>query len=285
MVPHRILALVPVSLLLLALSCGGGGSRNNFVAGGGSPGGSTQPQQLVPLTRLSTDIFTNPAGQHASEVEPHAFAFGSTIVTTFQVGRINPGGGVAIGFATSTNGGVTWTSGNLPGLTTSFQNGSFSAASDTVVAYDALHGQWLISTLPIAAVDRVAVSRSRDGITWDNPILVSNTPNADKNWIVCDNTPSSPHYGNCYLEWDDPSQAGLIFMSTSSDGGLTWSAARNTFDRATGIGGEPIVQPNGNVVVPILGFATQANPVSQPDRVPLHRRRHHLERQPRLSVR
>jgi hypothetical protein len=40
-------------------------------------------------------------------------------------------------------------------------------------------------------------------------------------------------------------------MSTSTDGGLTWAPARNTADLAAGIGGQPVVQPNGTVVVPI----------------------------------
>jgi hypothetical protein len=249
---------------MFALSCGGGGSGNNFVPppGGGTPS-PTPPQVLVALTRLSSDTFTNPPGQHASEVEPHAAAFGSTIVTTFQVGRINQGGGVAIGFATSTNGGVSWTGGTLPELTTSFQNGSFSAASDTVVAFDAAHGFWLASTLTISAIERVAVSRSRDGLNWDNPILLFATPNADKNWIVCDNTSSSPHFGKCYMQWDDPSQAGLIYMSTSSDGGATWGTPKNTPDRGTGIGGQPVVQPNGNVIVPILNQPSQADPTER----------------------
>jgi len=44
-------------------------------------------------------------------------------------------------------------------------------------------------------------------------------------------------------------------MSTSSDGGLTWSAPATTADFAVGIGGQPLVQPNGNVVVPLLTFA------------------------------
>src|SRR3954452_11699645 len=158
MLNRRIVELAAISLLLLMLSCGGGGNGNNFLPTPTPTPSPVPPQQLVPLTRLSTDSFTNPPGQHASEVEPHAFAFGSTIVTTFQVGRISPGGGVAIGFSTSSNGGVSWTSGALPGLTTVFQNGAFSAASDTVAAYDSLHGQWLISTLTIAAADRVAVS-------------------------------------------------------------------------------------------------------------------------------
>src|SRR2546423_12263604 len=40
-------------------------------------------------------------------------------------------------------------------------------------------------------------------------------------------------------------------MSTSTDGGLTWGPATQTANRATGIGGQPLVQPNGTVVVPI----------------------------------
>ena len=40
-------------------------------------------------------------------------------------------------------------------------------------------------------------------------------------------------------------------MSTSTDGGLTWNAAVNTASLSTGLGGQPIVQPNGTVVVPI----------------------------------
>jgi len=263
MVVRRLPDVFVSFLILLTLSCGGGSSNgNNFVPQNPTPPPSNPPQQLVPLTRISSDTFTAAPGQHASQVEPHAYAFGSTIVSAFQVGRINAGGGVAIGFSTSTNGGVSWTNGSLPGLTTAFQNGSFTAASDPVVAYDSAHGQWLISTLPIGTPVRVAVSRSRDGITWDNPIFVSNTPNADKNWIACDNTSTSPHFGNCYQIWDDPSQNGLIFLSTSSDGGATWSAATNTADGAQGLGVVPVIQPNGNVIVPYMKFGTQTNPVS-----------------------
>jgi hypothetical protein len=73
----------------------------------------------------------------------------------------------------------------------------------------------------------------------------------DKNWSVCDNTASSPHYGNCYTEWDSPADGNLIQMSVSSDGGLTWSSSQTTADSAAGIGGQPVVAPNGNVIVPI----------------------------------
>jgi len=41
-------------------------------------------------------------------------------------------------------------------------------------------------------------------------------------------------------------------MSTSSNGGSTWSAGQGTADNTPGLGGQPLVQPNGTVVVPFL---------------------------------
>jgi hypothetical protein len=40
-------------------------------------------------------------------------------------------------------------------------------------------------------------------------------------------------------------------MSTSTDGGTTWGPAKTTAN--TGLGGQPLVQPNGTVIVPYLG--------------------------------
>ncbi len=182
-------------------------------------------------------------------------ANGSTLVAAFQTGRISPGGSTDIGWATSTDGGSTWTHGFLPGLTKGDGGGPYDAASDPAVAFDAKHGVWMIASLPIsntAQTPAVVVSRSTDGgFTWDKPVSVDPTASSsDKNWIVCDSTATSPHYGNCYMEWDDPN-SGEILMSTSSDGGLTWGNAIGTVNQATGIGGQPLVQPNGTVVVPI----------------------------------
>ena len=59
----------------------------------------------VTLLQLSGDPFTNSTSQHRTEVEPDTFAFGSTVVSAFQVGRFFDGGASDIGFATSTNGG------------------------------------------------------------------------------------------------------------------------------------------------------------------------------------
>jgi len=184
-------------------------------------------------------------------------AVGNTLVAAFQTGRIFDGGGTDIGWATSNDGGTTWAHGFLPGLTLGEGSGPYDAASDPNVAYDARHGVWLISSLPIgSSAPAVAVSRSSDGMNWQNPISVdAGALHSDKNWIVCDSFPASPFYGNCYLQWDDPNAGDQILMSTSTDGGLTWSAPSTTADFAGGIGGQPLVQPNGNVVVPLLTFA------------------------------
>ncbi len=200
--------------------------------------------------QLSQDSFSGGSGQHQTEVEPGAFAYGPTIVVAFQVARVYGGGGMDVGWATSTNGGIAWTNGYLPGLTEWYQgNGStYSAASDPSVAYDLKHGVWIINTIPIAGGVDVAVNRSTDGLHWDNPVFVSKPGNADKNWIICDNTPTSPYFGNCYVGWDNSE----IQMTTSSDGGLTWGPIRRTAAGDYGIGVNPVVQPNGNVVV---GFA------------------------------
>ena len=209
------------------------------------------------LVKVSTDTFQNGDSQHHTEVEAHTFAYGSTIVSAFQVARVFSGGGADIGFSTSRDGGRTWTHGYLPGLTVNYQGGTFTAASDAAVAYDSKHGVWLISSLLVRNSNpmAVAVSRSVDGITWENPIFVDQSGSDDKNWIACDNTATSPFYGNCYSEWDEPGLGDLIFMSTSSDGGVTWGPKKTTADQAHGLGGLPLVQPNGTVVVPTDGFS------------------------------
>ena len=218
----------------------------------GMPFMAAQQTPAVSLTKISSDPFTVGPGQHATEVEPHVLAFGSTLVAAFQTGRIAPGGSTDIGWATSTDGGSTWSHGFLPGLTKGEGSGPYDAASDPAVAYDAKHDVWMIASLPISNTTQtpaVVVSRSTDGgFTWGNPVNVTpKVTSSDKNWIVCDSWSASPHYGNCYVEWDNP-LTGVVIMSTSTDGGLTWGAAIST--KANGIGGQPLVQPNGNVVVP-----------------------------------
>lgn len=212
--------------------------------------------------RISDDPFTNATSQHRTEVEPDTFAFGATWVSAFQVGRFFNGGSSDIGFATTRDNGVHFENGFLPGVTTFSQPaGPYDRASDASVAFDLRDHVWLISFLaihqppgqPTGVVD-VLASRSRDGIQWDMPVAVATLNRfLDKNWTACDNSPLSPHFGNCYTEFDIASQRDLEQMTTSTDGGLTWGAPQATADAAHGLGGQPLVQPNGNVVVPFEG--------------------------------
>jgi hypothetical protein len=214
----------------------------------------------VSLTRVSHDIYTDSQAQHKTEVEPDVFAFGSTIVSAFQVGRVFGGGSSNIGWATSTNGGTTWKHGYLPGITTN-GGGSFGQASDASVAYDAKHKVWLITSLGIggSAVD-VLVNRSTtsSALAWRKPVTVATGSN-DKNWTVCDNTPASPHYGNCYTEYDVPGAGDTVQMKTSTDGGGTWGPAQGPAGGSQGIGGQPVVLPSGHVVVPYEAFSGVAS--------------------------
>ena len=215
---------------------------------------------LAANTAVISDPYTNATSQHATAVEPDTFAFGNTLVVAAQVGRFFGGGASSTAFATSIDGGATFTSGPLPGLTDQppFPGGTYVRTTDPVVAYDARHDVWMISSLGLdenVNGAAVVVNRSTNGgLTWGNPVNVAVAGPAndfDKNWVVCDNhADTSPFYGRCYHTWDDFGDGDRILMSTSLNGGLTWSTPIKTDSRVFGLGGQPVVQPSGTVVVP-----------------------------------
>jgi hypothetical protein len=217
------------------------------------------------LVRISADTTGTAGAQHATQVEPDAFAAGARIVATFQVGRFFGGGAAAIGFATSVNAGRTWRRGLLPAYPGAVN------PSDPVVAHDALHKRWLIATLVPGAAGRsaVAVYGSADGLAWDTPVTAVSYPQAsadegtslDKEWMTCDNGATSPHRGTCYLAYSDfahetpgDAQGSHIAVQSSTDGGLTWSTPVLIQVHATNVspGVQPVVRPNGELVVVFL---------------------------------
>ena len=219
------------------------------------------------VTRLiSSDPFRRGGGLHATEAEPDSFAWGSTVVATFQVGRFSSGGARTIGFATSADAGRRWRSGLLPSLTVSSSpRGGFSRASDPSVAYDAQHGVWLIATLGFSDNESaLLVSSSTDGRRWSAPFVAARKQSGnegilfDKEWIACDNGAASPFRGHCYLSYSDIEHLRLA-TQTSTDGGRTWSQPVGSPDNAgrRGIQGafapapQPVTLPNGVVVVPL----------------------------------
>jgi hypothetical protein len=208
--------------------------------------------------QISADPFATTIGQHQTAVEPDSFSFGRTVVSVFQLGRILDGGAIANGWATSNDGGTTWRSGVLPALTVhQHAAGPNSRVSDPVIAYDRVHGVWLAAALALrdTSADRlssVVVSRSSDGVSWSGPVVVApqiERFNHDKPWLVCDNGVASPQAGRCYAVWTtNPGRTGVLALAVSTDGGLTWSAP-TVIERAQGSGWQPLVRPDGALVV------------------------------------
>jgi hypothetical protein len=204
--------------------------------------------------RIHRDGFDDAEAQHESEVEPDSLTVGATTVAIFQVGRIRQGGATGIGFSTSRDGGRTWRQGILPGLTVnSTPPGPAARASDPVVAYDALHRVWLANALSIApGTTRLTVHRSADGVRWTGPVDAAISQRQDlaydKNWLVCDNSPTSPYRGRCYLVYTlVGGRTDDLALQRSDDGGRTWSAPIAMQINNTGV--MPVPLPSGRLAI------------------------------------
>jgi hypothetical protein len=145
---------------------------------------------------------------------------------------------------TTLNNAATWITGNIS------RKSPQVTGSDPVTALDRKHGVAIHSSLNFsfqsstgeACRGDVVVSVSTDrGVTWAPPVVVDTGIGCDlsnvqlfndKEWIVTDNTPSSPFYGRTYLTWTKFVAANGVFVSSpifeahSDDGGTHWSKAQ-----------------------------------------------------------
>jgi hypothetical protein len=216
--------------------------------------------------QISVDPLTDGLGQHETAVEPDSFSLGNTIVAAFQIGRTRTAGASGIAWATSHDGGSTWLAGVLPGLTIhGSPPGTYTRATDPAVAYDIVHGVWLISVLALQdgpsgttedLLTALVTSRSPDGVSWSVPAVTSPVESHfahDKNWIVCDNGAASAFRGRCYVVWTAVSGTLTVLASSSStDGGATWSTA-TVITSIAGSGWQPLVRPDGTLVIVFVG--------------------------------
>ncbi len=255
-----------VRLLVIIAACVVGASSAAVALASGPSDAQAHPARArsaaagrTDLVRVSSDPIRQAGQEHATEAEPDTLAVGKMVLSSFMVGNV-PTCTDDIGWAFSRNGGRTWKHGLLPRLTRySSPAGRESSVADTTDAWNAKYKEWVVSALDCSPPGGVTVSTSTDGTTWSNPItVVTGTSKRiiDKDWVTCDSHPASRFYGNCYAEWDVLGPGGGDEeMSTSTDGGHTWSAPLASANRFFGSGGEPIVEPNGTVVVPSPGFS------------------------------
>jgi hypothetical protein len=162
---------------------------------------------------------------------------------------------VPTGFFTSFDGGSTWVDGQIP-----LRSGN--GAGDPAPAFSRRHsspvdphaGRVLMAQLentgglsgPFVSQGDVSVSYSADGgVTWSEPVTVMHGTGAgigfanrakfyDKEWLTCDNVPTSNHYGRCYLtatlflnDLHGAYASSDIVISWSDDGGVTWTAPKS----------------------------------------------------------
>jgi hypothetical protein len=132
------------------------------------------------------------------------------------------------------DGGLTW--GEAPLALPAGEDG----ISDPAVAFDDLGNAYLMGLLfrngatpDIYFLDGMAIYRSTDGgRTWSPPSVIHLGDGDDKQVLVSDMTPTSPHFGNVYAAWD---YTGVVFARTTNRG-LTW--------KGTTVGG--VDQPPGS---------------------------------------
>ncbi len=227
-----------------------------------------------------------PAGFNTpdSEVEPWVDVNptdADNIVAYWQQDRWSNGGARALVAGVSMNGGTSWTSVIVPGLTECSPPNpggvdlDFDRATDPWVSFapnGTLHQIALVLDADPAAgsfgANALAVSKSADGgLSWTDPIVIieDSQPNVlnDKQSITADPTDANL----VYAAWDrlvvPPGAAinpenvfGLgfkspFFFARSTDGGDTWEPARNIYDPGGNnqtIGNQIVVLPDGTLV-------------------------------------
>lgn len=280
---HRLVRRLSVLLtlaLLLALASfpGAANAGNSQQDSGPTPTIITGRDAVSGVVRMDPHIYGRPAGQPLPTV-PDVTNVNTTNQanaqneTTIAVNPLNPSvivGGVNdyrpagnndvnCGFVRSSDGGLTWSSGILMGITRG--NGgpfTYDAAGDPSVYYGA-DGTAYFACLGFDrsfARSALLLEKSTDGgVTWSTPtaIVQSNTINLfhDKEMLTIDTNPASPFFGRLYVEWAEflnSLTTAQEVISFSSDGGATWSTpAVLSGSRTTVEGASPAVGPDGTV--------------------------------------
>ncbi len=158
-----------------------------------------------------------------------------------------------VGYSFSTDAGLSW--GDVQLLPQIYNEAGFTRHSDPAVCVDT-GGNFYIATVALNNNNgngKLIVFKSNPlGDYFDQAYFVptDTVPNFyDKEYIVCDLTPTSPFVNNLYVAWTGPN------FSRSTDGGVTWSPSISYGDPSIGGDFAPdvCVAPDGGVCVSSLG--------------------------------
>jgi hypothetical protein len=223
------------------------------------------PSALDPV-RLSHDLLASDTlAQPGTQAEPYLDADPNNpenLLACWQENRFRNGGARALGYAVSSDGGLTWAEGLMPKLTT-IDGGPWEKASDPWVAYGPNNRAYFSSLLfnESTADNAIGVSVSTDGgRTWGQPVEVvrSGLDFNDKEAVAVDIYPNSPFFGNVYVAWDlnigdGPTASQTLLVSRSTDGGITYNRPVAVREGSANVGVVPRVGPDGTLYLAWAG--------------------------------
>jgi hypothetical protein len=232
-------------------------------------------------SRLVTeqDIASRPGSEPDTVVEPDVAvdpAHPNVAIAAAHDSRFRDGGAVDITVAWTADGGGTWHHQPVAGITTAL-GGAFDRASDPVVAFGP-DGTAYLSVLvvnlddpcPNQASAVLVLTSSDGGRTWSAPHTVVSSAacsvSEDKNWLVVDTWPHSPHLGRIYQFWTPfLADAAGNFLGApqavrwSDDHGVSWSETVyvTPTDHATQ-NSQPMITSSGAIVDTYYDFGVAA---------------------------
>lgn len=178
------------------------------------PSGNVQATASTPLQARSESVIAinpknpkNMIGASKKFIDPSIYLFQLGVIYT-------------------QDGGSSWFESELP-----LQPG-WDAMTDPTVAFDSFGNAFLVGEPNRFHRDKAGTSddleglgmvvyRSQDGgVTWQEPVRLTTDTHDDKQWVICDNHPSSPFYGNVYIAWGANSP---LRFCRSTDHGVTWT--------------------------------------------------------------
>ena len=154
--------------------------------------------------------------------------------------------------STSTDGGLTFTRLTNAGGCSPFAN----TFGDPVVLYNKPTQTWFTVWLDgngSCTLGGFKSSTPADPNSWATHFCVHSAGGDDRESGWADNNPSSPHYGNMYVSWNDFNVGvGALEVTFSTDNGATWHAPvvvsnTSTFIRDVQITGD--LSGNGNIYI------------------------------------
>lgn len=221
------------------------------VAGGRSDGGSDNAFVAPAPPNVLVSNRTCTSGSSCTKSENMVWSQGSTIVVNYN----DHNAGQYSGTSVSTDGGATFTQLSPP----PFASGHGTNYGDPIVVWNAKYNKWFAGDLASGCGGQgIGMWSSPDGITWTSIACAHTGGSDDRESMWVDNNPASAGYGRMYISYNDFNiGGGALFVTKSSDGGVTWTTKQVTtsFIRDVQITGTPVL-PLSKSIFPNVPYST-----------------------------